>query len=501
VRSSPSMRSGRTVGSRARCVVSLVHASRFASTARTMLQTPSRTAAMLMMTASLALAAPFAVHAQTASARQSPAEFWRTVGDTTLVQLISHALDANRDLRAVEARVSEARATRVDAALDLAPTVTASAGYIRQRIASAAFPGLGTALPDQDVWDAGLQMSWELDVFGRLRRSLDGREALLESAEEDVRDVRVLLAAEVARAYFDLRGAQQRLAVARLNAENQRSTLGLTQDRLELGRGNALDVERAQTQLSSTLAMVPSLEAEIAATRNRIAVLTGNAPSGVARELGGEVEPVDLPAVPDVADAEALVRVRPDVRSAERRLAARSAFVGAAKADYLPRLSIGGVAGYTADAFDALGNTGTPRYAIGPVVSWPLFDLGRVKTRVDAARAGQAEAAAQYEQTVLSALEEIETSLGSYASARERLQHLADAAAASERATELARLRFQEGATDFLEVLDAERTQLDAQDRLAAGRTDATRHLVAVYRAVGGRWGMSNSGLQDRRDD
>jgi NodT family efflux transporter outer membrane factor (OMF) lipoprotein len=444
-----------------------------------------RSLALLLLP--LALAAPAGAQAQEAPDR-APVAFWHSVGDTILERLIVEALEANRDLRAIEARVRDARATRAEARLDLVPAVTSSAAYSRQRIASASFPGAGGALPAQSVWDAGLQFSWEVDVFGRLRRTLDARDALVASAQEDVRDVQVVLAAEVAGAYFDLRGAQDRLAVARRNAENQRRTLQLTQDRLDLGRGNALDTERAQAQLSSTLATIPALDSEIAATRHRIAVLLGRAPGSLAQVLDVDsCAAATLPASLTVADRDAIVRERPDVRSAQRRFEAGTAFVRAAKADYRPRISIAATAGYTANAFDALGNSGTPRYAIGPVVSWPLFDLGRVKTRVDAARAGESEAAARYEQAVLLALEEVETSLTSYARARERLEHLDAAAAASERATQLARLRFEEGATDFLEVLDAERRQLEAQDRAAAGRTEATNRLVAVYRALGGR--------------
>jgi outer membrane protein, multidrug efflux system len=365
--------------------------------------------------------------------------------------------------------------------------ITASSAYSRQRLASATLPGASGTLPDQNVWDAGVRMSWELDVFGRTRNSVKGRGALIDAAEEDVRDVEVLLAAEIARVYFDLRGAQDRLAVARRNAENQRGTLQITLDRLEAGRGSGLDSERAQAQLSSTLAEIPALEAAIAAGQHRIAVLLGRPPASIAAELGDAQPDVELPALGGVADAEAVVRQRPDVRRAEHQLAARSAFVNAAKADYLPRLSISGVAGYTSNAFDRLGNSGTPRYAIGPVLSWPLLDLGRVKAGVEAARAGEIEADARYDQAVLRALEEVETSVIAYEKAVERLEHLEAAAAASERATELARLRFEEGVTDYLEVLDAERTQLEAQDRRAAGRTHATNGLIALYRALGGR--------------
>ncbi|HEU4561340.1 MAG TPA: TolC family protein [Longimicrobium sp.] len=436
----------------------------------------------------MVLLAPAAVRAQEGDGEPSPAAFWAALGDSTLERLVRDALGANRDLRAASARVNAARAGRTSAALSLAPVVSASSGYTRQRLAGASVPGAGGTLPDHALWDAGVVMSWEVDVFGRGRRTVQGRGALIQAAEHDVRDVQVLLAAEVARAYFDLRGARDRLAVARRNAENQRRSLQVTRDRLEMGSGTALDTERAQAQLSSTLAAIPALEAAIAAARNRIAVLLGRPPASLAGELGGEGRLPALPAAPAGAVTEVTARRRPDVRSAERQLAARTSLVAAARADYLPRVSISGVAATTATQLDALGNSGSLRYGVGPVVSWPLFDLGRVKARVDAARADEAEASARHEQAVLRALEEAETALVAYDRARERLRHLEEAAAASERATELARLRFEEGGTGFLEVLDAERTQLDAQDRLAAGRTEATLGLVAVYRALGGAW-------------
>ena len=429
-----------------------------------------------------------AAQGRAAAGQQPPVAFWESLGDTTLVRLLAEALRANHDVEAARARLSGASAARLGAALELTPAVTAAGGYSRQRLASATFPGApGGSLPDQGLWDAGLRASWEVDVFGRLRRSVRGRGELVSAAREDVRDVQVLLAAQVAGAYFDLRGAQDRMAVARRNAENQRGTLDVTLQRIEAGRGTELDSERARAQLSTTLAEIPALEARIAAAQHRIGVLAGRAPNAFAAQLAADAPPpLALPEAPVGVSADSLVRERPDVRSAERLVAAQSAFVSAARAEYLPRVAIGGAAGYTGSRFDALGNAGTPRYAFGPVVSWPAFDLGRVRASVDEARAGEAEARARYEQAVLRSTEEVETALVNYRKARERLQHLDDAAAASERAAELARLRYEEGASDFLPVLDAERTMLDAQDRLAAGRAEATAGLVAVYRAMGG---------------
>ena len=432
-----------------------------------------------------ALLALLIIGATTQARAQEP--FWKRLGDTTLERLVGEVVKSNHDVLAARARLRGARASRLQAALDFAPTVTASASYTRQRLAAAAFPGgFGTAFPDQNVWDAGLQVSWELDVFGRIRKSTQARGALIGAAEEDEQDLEVLLAAELATAYFDLRGAQDRLQVARRNAENQQHTLDVTLQRLEAGRGNEFDSERARAQLNSTLAAVPELEASIDAVEHRIAVLVGRPATGLAQE---HAAPTPFPALPDsviVPNPDALVRLRPDVRSAERQVAAGNALVGAAKAAYLPRIALGAGLGYVSSSFDALGNANTPRYAVGPVISWPALNLGRVKAGVDVARAQEAEADAFYRKTQLQASEEIATSVVAYNKARRSLAYLDVAARASERAAALARLRFDEGVTDFLQVLDAERTMLEAQDRLAAGRTAATTGLVAVYRALGG---------------
>jgi NodT family efflux transporter outer membrane factor (OMF) lipoprotein len=297
--------------------------------------------------------------------------------------------------------------------------------------------------------------------------------------------VQRVIAAELASSYFELRGAQEQLEVARGNAENQRRTLQLTRDRLDAGRGNAFDTERAQAQLSTTLASVPTQESRIAAATHRIGVLIGRNPDSVGAELAASCPLPALPEMPPV-QVDSLILARPDVRAAERRLAAETAFVGAAKADYLPRFSVGGTAGFTSTSIDSLGNSGSSRFAVGPSVSWPAFNLGRVKAGVDAAKALQAEAQAQHEQTVLLAREEAATALVAYAKARERLGRLTEAADASGRAADLARMRFEGGVADFLQVLDAERSLLAAQDQLAQGRTDAITALVAVYRALGG---------------
>ena len=274
---------------------------------------------------------------------------WPELGDTTLTQLMNQLTRANLDVQAAEARVRGARAARTEVAFDLAPTVTVGGGYTRQRLASASFPIGAGAFPDQDIWDGGFDASWELDLFGRVRHNVQAQGAFLAATQEDLRNVRISLTAELARAYFDLRGAQEQLAVAARNAENQRRTLNLTRERQEAGRGTAFDTERAQALLSLTLATIPSFESRVRQAQYQIGVLVGRPPAVVAAELErGPHRYRIFPTSRLVSTPDSVVRRRPDVSAAERQLAVERALVGAAKADYLPRFSLGGSAGYTA---------------------------------------------------------------------------------------------------------------------------------------------------------
>lgn len=420
------------------------------------------------------------------AASSTPSDYWDQLNDTTLSRLIHEVERANLDVQAARARVNAAGSDRVRSLLDLTPSATVSGGYARQRYSASSFPGSTGVLPDQTIWSTSVDASWDLDLFGQIRHGVQARGALQDVAEEQLRDVQVTLTAELASAYFELRGAQEQLAVAQQNAANQRKTLELTQQRANAGRGSAFDTERAQAQLSSTLAIIPAREAQVAAAQYRIGTLVGRSPTVVAQELA---QPAPLPALPEVttiANPETVVRYRPDVATAERFAAAQGALVGAAKASYLPRVTIGGSAGYLAPQFNTVGDRSTWRYAIGPVITWPGLNLGRVKAEVDAASAREQAARAQYSQAVLAAVQDVETTLSRYRAAREQVERLQEASAASERAAELARLRYSEGATDLLAVLDAQRTELEAQDRLAQGRTEAATAYAALYRAVGG---------------
>lgn len=417
---------------------------------------------------------------------QFEAGFLKQLRDTTLTRLTEEALRSNLDIRAAQARVRLARAARARAGLDLTPEGIVSGSYSRRRFASASFPGASGRLPDQDVWDAGFDASWEIDVFGRLRHNIQAQNAFVAVSQEDLRGVLVTLSAELARAYFELRGAQEQLEVAQRNAENQRRTLALTRDRLDAGRGTAFDTERASAQLSITLASIPVREAEVAAASYRIGVLVGKSPTAVAAELAPVAARPVLPDSVPVGSPDSITRHRPDVAAAERFAAAQSSLASSARAEYLPRFSVGGSLGYSAANLSGLGDEGSFRYAVGPVISWPLLNLGRIKTDVNAARAQEEEARAQYGQVVLAAVQEVETALARYNASRSRVEQLEQASEASKRAASLARERFTEGVTDFLQVLDAERTQLESEDLLAQGRTDAGTAYAALYKALGG---------------
>jgi multidrug efflux system outer membrane protein len=416
------------------------------------------------------------------------APFWTDLGDSTLTALVHEAQRANTDVLIAQSRLMTARANRRLASYDLVPTITGTGSTARSQSSLAQTPGLTSQLPAFQLWDVGFDASWELDMFGRVARNVRAQGALAESSVHGLEDVQVSVAAEVARTYFDLRGAQRQLGVSERNAANQRKIVKLTEDRLAAGSGTAFDTERAKSVLYLTLAATPGLESQIALDRNRIAVLLGRTPDALPAALLDSGTLLRLPDTLNVGSPAQLVRRRPDVLRAERQLAARSLFVGAARAEYMPRVTLGARAGYAATSVDSLFSRSNSRLLIGPFVTFPLFDIGRVRERVQVAQAGQDEAQATYNATVLRALEESEGSLVTYDRAHARVAILESAVSSSTRAADLAQQRFEAGLTDFLQVLDAERTLLDAENQLEQGRTAAATALVAVYKAVGGSW-------------
>ena len=415
------------------------------------------------------------------------AQFWTVFGDDALTSLIQDALNANHDLRIAAARLNEARALRLGAASDFLPVVNVNGLQAKTRVSPTDQPGVAANQRRFDYYEAGFDATWEIDIFGGVRRGYEASRATVDSTLASLDDSFVTVTSEVARNYFELRGLQGRYEVAKRNADVQRSSRDLTQQRLDAGRGTELDVARAQAQLSTTLATLPQLEAAIARTRYRLAVLTAHQP-GTADE---RLEPRPIPTIPEftpVGEPTDWLRRRPDVRVAERNLAASTALIGVAVSDLFPKVSLNGRFGWNGLDRDAIGDNTAEIYHYGPSISWAIFDLGHVRANINASRASAEGALARYEQTVLTALEDTEGALINHSTARAREAALAQAAEASSVATRLARLRYEEGVSDFLQVLDAERTQLDAEDLLAQSRSDSATSLVAVYKSLGAGW-------------
>lgn len=423
-------------------------------------------------------------HASAASfdARPYDASWWRQFDDPVLDQLESAALAANLETRAAVARVDQARAIFDDVRRDRVPTVTAGGGVEARE---QAVPGFADEPVRTNTYSAGLDMFWEVDLFGRVRSAVRSAAARAESLDASLADVRVVVAAEVARNYFELRGLQQQQAVVERSLANQRETLRLTQVRRDAGLGEELDVARASARVAAIESSLPPLTTEIARREHALAVLAGVRPGALTVDLSPRTY---QPAARQLAigDVTQLLRRRPDVRAAERRLAAVTELEGVVAADLFPRISIVGMLGLIAGRGSVFGTADSRAWAVGPSLSWAALDLGSVRARLRGAEASTRESLAIYELTVLRALEETENAFVGYRDQQRRLVHLADQVRESERASAIARTRFREGFADFLSLLDAERTQLDAEDALARAEARMLTDVVAVYRALGG---------------
>ncbi len=421
------------------------------------------------------------------------ADWWRGFQDPTLDRLVGTALSANLDLRVATARVREARALHNSSRADFFPTVRANGGYTKSVRSQDSAPSLDREQRESELYDAGFDAVWELDVFGRVRRSNQATAAELESMEASRRDVLVSMIAEVVRNYCELRGGQRLLAVTRGNATNQAETLEIIQAKLKAGRATDLDVARARAQLSSTLALVPPIEASVQRAIYRLGVLTGQQPAVLEADL---VQSAPMPVLPEtvsIGNPETLLRRRSDVVAAERALAAATARIGVQTADLFPRVTFNGRVAFEASEFSGLGGGGSDTYSFGPRITWSALDFGHVNARIKASRARAEGVLANYEKAVLTALEETENALVEYGKARARRDHLVAAAEAAEQAVQLATQRYRGGITDFLTVLDAQRTQLLIQDQLAQSETRTATSLVAVYKALGAGWEMEST--------
>lgn len=416
------------------------------------------------------------------------AEFWRGFDDPLLTRLVEDALAANHDLRISLAHYDHANALLRGAGFDRLPTFTAQGNASDARASADHLPGVSRDARDGRSHDIAAVASWELDLFGRVRRGVEGSRAEAAASAADLSALQVAIVGEVADSYLTLRGMQERLRVARENADNQRETLRLVEARFDAGRGTEFDTSRVRSQLEGTLANVPALEAEVAVTMHRLAVLTGRTPDALIAELANPAPLPTLPGKPDPGTPGELLRRRPDVAAAEQRLHAAIARIGVATADLFPRFTLGGLIGSQAIDGSALFERDSETRLVALGIDWSFLDIGRVRARIAAADADAEGELARYQQSVLLALEDTENALVRHGRARIEDGHRERAAIDSANAARLARVRYEAGAADLFEVLDAERTQLQAQDAFATARTRCATSVVALYRAMAGGW-------------
>ena len=415
--------------------------------------------------------------------------WWTFLDDPILASLIQRAGEGNLDLADALARVDEGRARRGIARGDFFPDTDGTGSYSRSRLSNEI---VDFAPPPQNrvenFWSVGLDASWEIDVFGRIRRSVESADADLQASIEDYRDVLVALYADVGINYVELRATQQRLRFALQNVSTQRGTLSLTRDRNRAGLVGDLDVRQAEQNLASTESFVPSLRQRIVEVINRLGVLLGVPPSTLHAELA---EPTAIPGPPQeilVGIPAELLRQRPDIRRAERDLASQTAQIGVATADLYPRFALLGTFAFDALELAQLFTGKAGNYSFGPAFRWNIFDGGRVRSNIEAQEAITAQLFAQYENTILLAQEEVENAMVAYVQETDRRDALERSAIAAAKAVELVQTLYRTGLTDFQNVLDTERTLFLQQDALAESEGFVTQNLINIYRALGGGW-------------
>jgi outer membrane protein, multidrug efflux system len=417
------------------------------------------------------------------------AKWWETLGDTELTRLITRAVQTNIDIRQAVSRIRQARAQRSIYRAGLFPGADASASATR----SSGSENMGSK-GIRTAYSAGFDALWEIDLFGGIQRSVEAADADLQSSIEDLHDVHVSLAAEVATNYIDLRTYQSRLMVARTNLKNQEDTYKLIIERRQAGLVDELDVAQARASLERIRSGIPSLRSGINESKNRLAVLLGTQPGTLHKELE---ESESIPLVPGqiaVGVPADVLRQRPDIRKAEQELIAQTARVGVATADMYPKLKLSGTIGLTAMNSGNLLSTGARNYSYGPGISWPIFDAGVIRQNIEVSSAKQEQALQSYESAVLNALEEVENRLTAYVEEQHRRDALSEGAKASRKAFYLAKIKYETGLTDFSTLLDAERSLLTLEDELSTSDGKVTSNLVSLYKAMGGGWSPNDNG-------
>jgi NodT family efflux transporter outer membrane factor (OMF) lipoprotein len=446
--------------------------------------------------------------------------WWKLFGDAELIALEDRVVAANLDVRMATIRLAESRSQRQITGADQFPSLQADGSYTRELVSrkgvlslfgggggtsfgstGAAASGTagrsggipasvagGTAVPPFNLWQYGFDASWELDLWGRVRREVEGADASVEASSDARRNSLLSVLAELARDYLQLRGVQAQIAITRENIATEHEALDLTEDRFRGGLTTELDVANAAAQLQTTTAQLPQLEQQQDAMINALSFLLGEGPGALRSEL---IQPGAIPPVPPrvpVGVPSELARRRPDIRQAEAQLHAATADIGVAVADFYPRITLDGSLGLQALQFKDLGSWGARQYGLGPTISLPIFQGGRLRATLELRRVQQQEAALNYQQTVLQAWHDVDNALTAYADEQRRRDALAQAVVQDRRALDLSRQRYTQGLADFLNVLDAERALLAAQLQLADSTTTVSANLVQLYKALGGGW-------------
>jgi NodT family efflux transporter outer membrane factor (OMF) lipoprotein len=417
-----------------------------------------------------------------------PVRWWEIFGDAELNHLIELAVANNQDVKAAFSRLEASRALRDYTTGRYYPTVDATGSYSRYQTSKDGAVQLHDEPDPVNLHSGGFDFLWEIDLFGKIRRSVESSEASYQASIEDYRDVMVMLLAEVSRNYIELRTTQMRIAYAEDNIKIQRDTLGLTKNRYESEIAGELDVRQAELNLANTQAEIPSLRIAETGSRNRLAVLVGQMPGTLEEQLS-QSQP--LPSIKEkiaVGLPADLLRQRPDIRRAERQLAAQTAQIGVATADLYPSLQLTGTFEIQSRQLTGLGNIHNKAYSFGPGMQWRLFDANRIKNTIKIEEAGTREFLARWENTVLLAAEDVENAVVSYVQQGERTKSLDNSVKASLRSLELVESQYKSGLTDFQNVLDMQRTLFGQQDKLAASQGEELKSLVRIYKGFGGGW-------------
>jgi NodT family efflux transporter outer membrane factor (OMF) lipoprotein len=446
--------------------------------------------------------------------------WWNLFHDAELTGLEQRVAAANLNVRLATIRLAESRSLRQITGADQFPTLQADGSYTRERVSQEGVLGLfsqgggqsfasngssasgttgrssavpnsaagGHTVPPFNLWQYGFDASWELDLWGRVKREVESADASVEASADARRNALLSVVAEVARDYVQLRGTQTQLAITKDNVGTEQESLQLSQDRFRAGLTTELDVVNAAAQLRTTQAQLPQLEQQQATEINALSFLLGEAPGALRAELitPGAVPPVP-PRVPVGLPSE-LARRRPDIRQAEAQLHAATADIGVAVADFYPKITLDGSFGLQALQFKDVGNWAARQYGAGPTISLPIFEGGRLRATLALRKTEQQEAALTYQQTVLQAWHDVDNALESYADEQRRRDSLQEAVAQNRQAVKLARERYRQGVEDFLNVLDAERTLLSAQLALADSTATVSENMVQLYKALGGGW-------------